>query len=822
MTRFVRAGVAMGLALALLVAVAVNAQTGGGGSSTPSFDAGSGRFTFAVLPDTQYLFDDDRGDSEPVTAAFNWLVKHRSTENIAFFAGLGDLTQDGLQNEVDRADAAYKILDRAQLPYSVLAGNHDIPGGDDTRSETPFSKAFGPQRYTGKPTFIGASANGYNTAHRFTAGGRQWLVLALDWRISAAGTTWAQRILDANKTVPTIVTTHETLSGNAEGNASLTSYGNTLWNTLIRKNDQVIMSLSGHNWPVARTTLKNDFGHDVFLNLVDYQDMYYGGAGMIRTYAFDLDRNMIDVSTFSPWIMGQKEADRNAHERQLIEKTEPQSRFSIPVDFKALAQRLDPKPAPAEVSTEALKIPGTLALWRPSGTGTITKLDDLSGNGNDLTPTTLANSTGEQAQVSVNDDHGDDQPSAKSLKFTANKSQRRGTYLRTADNAPLNTNEFKTGYTFEAFVKLPANCCGSNAWMGILGQQGTGRDLGRTKDDPDESAIALALSGGAELQWAVWPTNTDRLITAWGHGMASNRWTHLAVTNDGRFTDLYIDGALMGRNPLSPAIGLASTGKYWMLGATDYANVVEQTFSGLIGDVRIADRALPPTKFMNAARAVAPAGEATTATLANRTIEVALTGTASTVAIQVVEPHTGDRFDLGTAAVTGDKAAFTITNLQYAALGDGARVEVTLDGKPNATLHLRAGGKAVQPTIQTPVDGGAQAMVPATLSLTLGATPTFGAFAPGVTKEYSASTTATVVSTAADATLAVSDPGRLANGAFTLPEPLQVNLSKTSWNAPTANEVVTIALKQLVKETDALRTGTYSRALTFTLATTTP
>ncbi|MDA0179140.1 metallophosphoesterase [Solirubrobacter phytolaccae] len=821
MTRPVRAAAALSFVLTLLVAVAVNAQTGGG-ASAPSFDPTSHRFTIAVVPDTQYLFDDDRGDTEPVAAAFDWMVENRERENIAFAAGLGDVTQDGLQNEVDRADHAYKILDRAKLPYSVLAGNHDINSGtNDTRGETPFSKAFGPQRYTGMPTYLGSSANGYNSAHKFTAGGRQWLILALDWRLSTAGTAWAQSVLDANKTVPTIVTTHETLSSNAEGNASLTSYGTTLWNNLIRKNDQIVLSLSGHNWPVGRVTQKNDFGHDVYLNLADYQDMYYGGAGMIRTYQFDLDRDTIDVETFSPWILAQNEADRSLHERLMMEKTEPQSRFSIPLDFKALAQRLDPKPAPAEVATDALKVPGTVALWRPTGTGTVTKLDDLSGNGNDLTPTTLASSTGEQAQISVNEDHGDDQPSARSLKFTANKSQRRGTYLRTADGAPLNTNEFKNGYTIEAFVKLPASCCNSNSWMGILGQQGTGRDLGRTKDDPDESAIALALSGGAELQWAVWPTNTDRNITAWGHGMASQRWTHVAAVNDGRYTDLYIDGALMGRNPLSPAIGLGSTGKYWMLGATDYANVVEQTFNGLIGDVRIVDHALPATKFMNAARTPVTS-EATTATLTGRTIEVAVTGAATTAATQVVEPHTGDRFDLGTATVTDGKARFPISDLQHAALGDGARVEVALDGKPNATLHLRADGKPVQPTATDTKPSTAGGTVPATLSLTLAGTPTFGAFTPGVTKEYTAQTKATVVSTAADATLSVSEPGHLANGAFSLPEPLRVELAKTSWNAPTTNEDVDIAFKQLVKDTDALRTGAYTRSLTFTLATSTP
>ena len=70
--------------------------------------------------------------------------------------------------------------------------------------------------------------------------------------------------------------------------------------------------------------------------------------------------------------------------------------------------------------------------------------------------------------------------------------------------------------------------------------------------------------------------------------------------------------------------------------------------------------------------------------------------------------------------------------------------------------------------------------VPATLSLTLGAPATFGAFTPGVAKDYTASTTADVVSTAGDAALTVSEPGHLTNGAFSLPSPLEVAFSKAT------------------------------------------
>jgi X-Pro dipeptidyl-peptidase len=118
--------------------------------------------------------------------------------------------------------------------------------------------------------------------------------------------------------------------------------------------------------------------------------------------------------------------------------------------------------------------------------------------------------------------------------------------------------------------------------------------------------------------------------------------------------------------------------------------------------------------------------------------------------------------------------------------------------------------------------GGAGGTVPATLGLTLGSAPSLGAFQPGVDREYTTSTTANVISTAGDAALGVSDPGHLTNGAFALPEPLHVELSKTTWTAPVSNDPVTISFRQHIGAYDALRTGAYSKTLTFTLSTTTP
>jgi beta-glucosidase len=148
---------------------------------------------------------------------------------------------------------------------------------------------------------------------------------------------------------------------------------------------------------------------------------------------------------------------------------------------------------------------------------------------------------------------------------------------------------------------------------------------------------------------------------------------------------------------------------------------------------------------------------------------------------------------------------------------------------------------ALGSTSQTGTVGGT---VPATLSLTLGAPASFGAFTPGVDRTYDAQTSATVTSTAGDALLTVSDPdtahpGHLVNGSFFLPEPLQAKATKgdttgtafnsvgsslnlLTWSAPVSNDPVSIFFEQRIKANDALRTGTYDKTLTFTLSTTNP
>jgi 3',5'-cyclic AMP phosphodiesterase CpdA len=352
----------LGAADGALVTSTAPAHAATSAAAESRYDPSSPRFTLAVLPDTQCLFDADGADPEPVRATFRYLVSQREEADIAFMAHLGDITEHGSREEITLAAGTFDALD-GKLPYSVLAGNHDISSGDDQRGDSPYLHAFGPHRFASMPTFGGASPDGYNSYHVLTAGGRRWLILALDWRVSDSGLRWAQGALDAHPTLPTILTTHNLVWAAGDGGAHLSDNGRRLWDDLISGNDQIFLGLGGHFRPPGRTVLTNGADNDVHLHITNYQDRYYGGAGMIRLYRFDLVRNVIDVETFSPWLLARDAADRTQLEAETAELTGPVDRFSMSIDFddrfKGFSPVVPPKPRPAP--TPAAMPHGTIA-----------------------------------------------------------------------------------------------------------------------------------------------------------------------------------------------------------------------------------------------------------------------------------------------------------------------------------------------------------------------------------------------------------------------------------------------------------------------------
>src|SRR3954447_26182110 len=136
------------------------------------------------------------------------------------------------------------------------------------------------------------------------------------------------------------------------------------------------------------------------------------------------------------------------------------------------------------------------------------------------------------------------------------------------------------------------------------------------------------------------------------------------------------------------------------------------------------------------------------------------------------------RIAYGTAPVSGSPAHTGSTVPVFGSGPRAADIVGTIDQTelfPVLTNTQTGDG----PATATPVGGDVGGSVPATLALTVGAPAAFAPFTPGVGKDYTASMTATVTSSAADAALWLAAPsatstGRLINGTFALPQPLQV------------------------------------------------
>jgi hypothetical protein len=585
---FLRATALLGAAATAGVALPTVAEAAPGASWRP--DTESRRFTLAVMPDTQYLFDGPSIDKAPVEASLRYLLEHGKDENIVFLSHLGDLTQNGAAPEFAAIGDAFRLLDRRGVGYSVLAGNHDVKSSTtDQRGATPYLDVFGPDRFKGHRTFGGASADGYNTYHLFKAAGREWMVLALDWRLSDKGYAWAKSVLAAHPRTPVILTTHELVVEDD----SLSDYGQQLWDQLVKDHDQIFLTLNGHYWPAGRATRTNTAGNDVHLHLTNYQNRYFGGAAMIRLYRFDLDRGVIDVETVSPWILGRAGKGLNELERQEIELSGDADRFSVDIDFASRFAGFDPVPARAARPASKMLIPGTAAYWRfeSAVSGTVR---DLSGRGNDLTVVSVGGGS-----LGWSADHHPDQPGHGSLEFQGYKSPLKGAYLQTVDKAPLNSAVFKDGYTIEVFYRMPADWDPDhNAWAGLVSRRGTGGAAGKTGDDPDEPLATLSLSNDREPQWAMRPLDQEGIATNWGQETPLETWWHLAVVNDGRHTTLYVQGCPVVRNPKASAVGITSVGLPWLVGGYTYADKIDQIFHGRLGDVRIVSRALPVSSFM--------------------------------------------------------------------------------------------------------------------------------------------------------------------------------------------------------------------------------
>lgn len=630
-------------------------------------------FAVAVLPDTQfysrYATDAENQQfmrkygSEPFKAQTQWVADHSASLGIPFLIHLGDVVdQQGKPDQWKVADAAMAILEDAKVPYSILAGNHDVildrdyvdPSSQATATDAqrnlanePYLQTFSTDRARKQATLGGRDPSGFHEYHVFEAEGQKFMVLSLSWRISDDALTWANQVIRANPSLPVILVNHQLLNIDKDGVTPLeVPYGLMLWDKLIRDNDQIFMTLNGHYHGAAHLTKTNAFGNAVEEMVVDYQMAYQGGNGLMRLYEFDLSNNEIRVLSFSPWVPQKPKDTLNTFDQAILTGTNEQ--FTIKMDFakrfggfnkefKAatpshtalidqaraliLANYTDPVAAeqkPAADADDYPQVSGTLAHWRffggadgqPVPVGEV--IADRTGlNPMRRAPLNIDGVAGAQlGDVVWSEDHHYLSAAPGSVRFlNTDKNTARMSYFTTDAAAIINGQTAPDGYTVEAFIKIDRDWVASrHAWMNIMTRDGKRGDLaGFSGGDPESPPLLFAVSSLREIQWEVVPdvSGSRGAKANWSGEIIPDKWMHVAVVNDDTTheTILYVEGAPVLRNA-SDAVGLATLAANmpWIIGAGSWDGARADGFFGSVGEVRVVGRALQPIDWLTSRR----------------------------------------------------------------------------------------------------------------------------------------------------------------------------------------------------------------------------
>jgi hypothetical protein len=278
-------------------------------------------FTIIALPDTQY---EAQKFPQVMASQTKWIVANQKTLNITAVLGEGDVVDNGSDvAQLQNADAAYRLLDHAGIPYFAAIGNHDYNGvNPGARNATGFNQWFGPARYAGHAYYRGHFPSGSNENFYgiVTMGGKQYLVLALEYMPRSAALAWGEMILNANADKDAILITHTYLYVDntrvdrcdphdmSAGNAT----GEDIW-ALMRKHANLVLVVSGHlvNGQVARRSDIADHGNLVNQIFTNYQTFPDGGDGWLRIITVHPSSNTVTVQTYSPWLKQYKTDSAN-------------------------------------------------------------------------------------------------------------------------------------------------------------------------------------------------------------------------------------------------------------------------------------------------------------------------------------------------------------------------------------------------------------------------------------------------------------------------------------------------------------------------------
>ncbi len=288
-----------------------------------------GAFTIVVIPDTQG-YDGRATKRTPNSTApltnpvfqnhTRWIVGNVQAQNIVFVSHVGDIVD--INNE-EQWQLAHECLDRLHgvVPYGLVVGNHDMKSNGDA---SLFQRLFPAERFRAFPWYGGSytheradqhvSANNVNSYQLFSAGGLDFVHLALECNAPDDVLAWADGVLTKYAARRALISTHMDLGPlnkptaddgffkDPKGRMTWVKVhgkrGNSpaqMWEKLYAKHANIGFVFSGDQ---SRTTAMRLAAQGSMGNFVHSLLSDYTSSGPLRLYRFIPSENKVRVITF--------------------------------------------------------------------------------------------------------------------------------------------------------------------------------------------------------------------------------------------------------------------------------------------------------------------------------------------------------------------------------------------------------------------------------------------------------------------------------------------------------------------------------------------
>lgn len=255
-------------------------------------------FAFAWETDTQYY-------SKKWPAQYRqmnrFIANNAEALKIKYLIHTGDLVEDhDLTYQWENANSAMELLEKKNVPYGVLAGNHDVASG--LADNENYWAYFGENRFSSKNYYGGSYKNNLGHYDLISENGQDFIIVYMSWNIYQEEIDWLNSVLEKYSDRKAILCVHSYL----KSSGSLDYFGKMLQSTVVAQNPNVFAVLNGHSHGSSYQTVKFDDDGDgvkertVYQLCTDYQNGTKGGNQYFKMLYFDLENDKIYLNSYSP------------------------------------------------------------------------------------------------------------------------------------------------------------------------------------------------------------------------------------------------------------------------------------------------------------------------------------------------------------------------------------------------------------------------------------------------------------------------------------------------------------------------------------------